>query len=129
MNFQARDPLHAEIAALRAENDELRERLRQRDAIQEIPRRFPRAWRLTRYEQKVLLSLISSERTRPREHVFAEVWGDESGTEIKTLDVFITKIRRKLRAIDSEIEIKTDWGVGYYCPPPEHSALARSAGK
>jgi DNA-binding response OmpR family regulator len=117
MNLQARDTLHAEIAALRAENDELRERLRQRDSCQEDQRRFPRAWLLTPMERKLLLLLAQSERTKTRTQIFSQVWGYESDTQIKTIDVFMTKLRKKLRTIDCGIEIKTDWGIGFYCPP------------
>lgn len=121
MTLQARDVLHAEIAALRAEVEELREQIRQRDAAEEPTLLFPRSWRLTKREQQLLLILMQGDHTKTKERLFSQVWGNESDRDVKSLDVYICKLRKKLS--HRSIEIRTEWGVGYYCPPPSITLL------
>lgn len=45
----------------------------------------------------------------PRERLFASIWVDN--TEIKILDVYICKLRKKFR--DIGIKIETAYGIGY----------------
>jgi len=61
-----------------------------------------------------LLMLLNEYRNEnvDRETILREVWGDQGDYVGRTLDVFISKLRKKLKA-DSNIEIKNIRGVGY----------------
>lgn len=61
-----------------------------------------------------LLQLLSASMnsTIERETILTKVWGDEGDYVGRTLDVFISKLRKKLEA-DSSIKIANIRGVGY----------------
>ena len=61
-----------------------------------------------------LLLLLNNHRNEnvERKTILKEVWGDQGGYVGRTLDVFISKLRKKLQA-DSNVEIKNIRGVGY----------------
>ncbi len=68
---------------------------------------------LTSKEADLLVLLYNSaNRTIEREHILSVVWGDEGDYIGRTLDVFISKLRKKLEA-DSTIKIVNIRGVGY----------------
>ena len=55
----------------------------------------------------------------PRKLISAEtfmdrVWGFDSEAELNIVWVYISMLRKKLKAIDADIEIKAQRGVGYY---------------
>ena len=47
-----------------------------------------------------------------REKILATVWGDEGDYVGRTLDVFVSKLRKKLEA-DANVRIVNIRGVGY----------------
>ncbi|MBL4708722.1 MAG: response regulator transcription factor [Flavobacteriales bacterium] len=61
-----------------------------------------------------LLSLLhtSANTTLERDHILNVVWGDEGDYVGRTLDVFISKLRKKLEA-DPNVKIVNVRGVGY----------------
>lgn len=61
-----------------------------------------------------LLSLLftNENKTLEREYILNIVWGDEGDYVGRTLDVFISKLRKKLEA-DSNVKIINVRGVGY----------------
>ena len=68
---------------------------------------------LTSKEADLLLLLHKEANTTvEREKILRMVWGDEGDYVGRTLDVFISKLRRKLEA-DSNIKIVNTRGVGY----------------
>lgn len=68
---------------------------------------------LTSKEADLLLLLHSSANTTlEREHILKAVWGDEGDYVGRTLDVFISKLRKKLEA-DASLKIVNVRGVGY----------------
>ena len=68
---------------------------------------------LTHKEADLLLLLNSSaNKTVPREELLNKVWGDEGDYIGRTLDVFISKLRKKLEA-DPGLRIINARGVGY----------------
>jgi hypothetical protein len=68
---------------------------------------------LTSKESDLLLLLhTSANSTLEREHILKAVWGDEGDYIGRTLDVFISKLRKKLDA-DSSLKIVNVRGVGY----------------
>jgi DNA-binding response OmpR family regulator len=60
----------------------------------------------------LLLLQTSANTTLEREVILKSVWGDEGDYVGRTLDVFISKLRKKLEA-DSNIKIANIRGVGY----------------
>jgi hypothetical protein len=68
---------------------------------------------LSSKETDLLHLLYSNEnKTLEREEILNKVWGDEGDYVGRTLDVFISKLRKKLEA-DSNIKIINVRGVGY----------------
>ena len=68
---------------------------------------------LTGKEAELLLLLYDSANTTlDRETILKNVWGDEGDYIGRTLDVFISKLRKKLAA-DSNVKILNIRGVGY----------------
>ncbi|OJJ16869.1 hypothetical protein BKI52_33215 [marine bacterium AO1-C] len=64
-------------------------------------------------ESDLLLLLYSAANTTlEREHILKKVWGDEGNYIGRTLDVFVSKLRKKL-ANDSNIKIVNIRGIGY----------------
>lgn len=48
-----------------------------------------------------------------KEQIYERVWGIESTTESNNLEAYLSFIRRKLKAIDSKVNIKSIRGLGY----------------
>ena len=48
------------------------------------------------------------------EHFMDRIWGYDSEAELNIVWVYISMLRKKLKAIDADIEIKAQRGVGYY---------------
>lgn len=99
---------------LREENDELRETVRQLRARldpdrSELPRWLPH---LTRLEQRFLIALGTG-RLMSKERLHDQIYGDDpdGGPELKIVDVFICKLRKKLTPYG--VAIETIWGRGY----------------
>lgn len=68
---------------------------------------------LTGKEAELLLLLYQSvNETVERDTILQEVWGDEGDYVGRTLDVFISKLRKKLEG-DSNVKIANIRGVGY----------------
>jgi DNA-binding response OmpR family regulator len=68
---------------------------------------------LTSRESEILKLLCRSEQqTLPREKLLNELWGDDSFFNARSLDVFITKLRKYLKA-DPAVQIINIRGVGY----------------
>lgn len=68
---------------------------------------------LTGKESELLhLLYVSANSTVERDLILEKVWGDQGDYVGRTLDVFISKLRKKLEA-DSRIQIKNIRGVGY----------------
>ena len=68
---------------------------------------------LTHKEAELLLLLLNSiNSTVSRDAILQTVWGDEGNYVGRTLDVFISKLRKKLEA-DADVKIINIRGVGY----------------
>lgn len=48
-----------------------------------------------------------------RDELLAQVWGYESNVETRVTDDTIKRLRRKLRQVDSDVQIETVWGYGF----------------
>lgn len=107
------DLLRDRINTLEIENDELRERVEELEGIL-----FATDWHapvefgLTNSEAAILAALISRERCSKDFLLMATARpGEEKDAEIKIVDVFVCKLRRKIAPFG--IQIITLWGQGY----------------
>ncbi len=71
------------------------------------------------YAMLELLSLRKS-TTLTKEMFLNHLYGGMDEPELKIIDVFICKLRKKLMAICGENYIETVWGRGYVLRDPEH---------
>ena len=57
--------------------------------------------------------LLNKNQILSRENLLERIWGYESDAEYNNLEVYITFIRRKLKLIESKVNIKAVRGIGY----------------
>ena len=57
--------------------------------------------------------LLNKNQVLSRENLVERIWGYENDAEYNNVEVYITFIRRKLKLIDSKVNIKAVRGVGY----------------
>lgn len=112
----------AYLAAVEAENDELRERITQLEDALGMNVTVPLMFDITRSEQQ-LLGLLMERELVTKDLVMLALYGlrPEGGAEPKIVDVFCCKLRKKLKAWN--IEIKTAWGRGYYLEESEKAKI------
>ena len=55
----------------------------------------------------------NSEQILSREQIYDKVWGMENEIESNNLEAYLSFIRKKLKAIDSKVSIKSCRGLGY----------------
>ncbi len=70
---------------------------------------------LSRHEFALLCLLLENpNRTCTKSMIYESVWDDENSADDNTLNVHISKIRRKLKECSPDAEyIETVWGIGY----------------
>ena len=87
---------------------------------------------LTAREFEILHLLVQSDRVLRREEIYERVWGYAMAHGDRSVDVFVRKLRQKLRAASSGWDyIHTHFGVGYRfapLPDPSQPAAAPRAG-
>jgi two-component system cell cycle response regulator CtrA len=100
------------IAELRAERDELAERVRQLEAILRDDAWVPTEWELTGSEV-IILNMLATRELATKDALLTALYGDDpdGGANEKILDVFILKLRRKLAP--RGLHIETAWGQGH----------------
>jgi DNA-binding response OmpR family regulator len=77
---------------------------------------------LTRRERELLSVLVSAVgRTVRREAIHRAVWGHAMARGDRTVDVTVSRLRRRLAAAGAEVEIATQPGVGYRLLPPDET--------
>lgn len=75
--------------------------------------------RLSGKEMQILeLFLLNPGQTLTRELLQQKVWGYDSETSYNNIEVYISLVRRKLRAIGSSLCIHAQRGIGYYLENP-----------
>lgn len=119
-----RSALHREVANLRVRVDVLEEEVRQLHDAFEPSVAMPEAWKLTKSEARLLHVLA---RTRggylTKERILTALYGLEPDVDIKIVDVFVCKLRRKLSSAGSQIEIRTYHGDGYGLSAEGHATF------
>lgn len=70
---------------------------------------------LSKYEFELLALLMKNpDRVCTKSIIYDTVWNDENSADDNTLNVHISKIRKKLKACNPDTEyIETVWGIGY----------------
>ena len=69
---------------------------------------------LTEKETEILEMLIKSgDKTVQKDYILAHVWGADMLAEDNYVEVYMSYLRKKLKAINSHVEIKTIRGLGY----------------
>lgn len=70
--------------------------------------------KVTNTEYALLRHLMSqAEHAVSREQLLADVWGYESDVETRVTDDTIKRLRKKLRQVESQVQIETVWGYGF----------------
>lgn len=101
------------IEQLKRQMDTLRERNRQlEELLAPSTTIIPVEWRLTPSEARVFAHLTTRDKCT-KDSIMAAMYSDRIDVEpeIKIVDVFICKLRRKLNPYD--VTITTIWGSGY----------------
>ena len=85
---------------------------------------------LTAREFEILQLLTQSDRVLRREEIYERVWGYAMAHGDRSVDVFVRKLRHKLRTASPQWSyIHTHFGVGYrFAPEPDELGIER-AGK
>lgn len=74
--------------------------------------------RITRQEFSILeLLLRQPKKVFSKEEIFEYAWNEPYMGETKTLDVHISHIRKKIKAVSEKEYIETVWGIGYRLHP------------
>lgn len=105
--------LEAENVRLRAEVDELREALRQARELLVAPVHLPFEWRLSPSQQTIFLALLGRD-VASKEYLAAALYSgrDEPG-DLKIIEVFLSKLRRRLREVAVDARIENVYGRGW----------------
>jgi DNA-binding response OmpR family regulator len=81
---------------------------------------------LTAREFEILQLLSQSDRVLRREEIYERVWGYAMAHGDRSVDVFVRKLRQKLKAASPQWSyIHTHFGVGYRFAP-EHEAISET---
>lgn len=113
------------VLALEAENEGLREKILSLEQALGVRIETPLILGLTGQEAKMFGILLKREMVT-RQQAMDVLYGDRPESdeaEIKIVDVFVCKMRKKLKRFD--IEIESVWGRGYRMPAQSKST-ARS---
>ena len=84
---------------------------------------------LTAREFEILHLLVQSDRVLRREEIYERVWGYAMAHGDRSVDVFMRKLRQKLRSASPDWSyIHTHFGVGYRFAPERDDAAGREGG-
>ena len=54
-----------------------------------------------------------------KEQIFIKIWGYDSESDMNTLEAYISFLRKKLKLLESKINIKSIRNIGYKFEVPE----------
>ena len=69
--------------------------------------------------QLVEMFLREPGQVLPREMLHEKVWGAGRDATYNNIEVYLTLVRRKLRAVGSKAELISERGIGYYLQEAE----------
>ncbi len=101
----------------------LRDRIEELESLIGITQKLPELG-LSRTEMKIL-GVIVSRKIASQETIHGAVYGGASERQVKTIDVHVCNIRRKLAPMG--YEIKTSWGNGLYMEEAARASLKEAA--
>jgi two-component system cell cycle response regulator CtrA len=103
------------VQMLETENEELREKVRSLEETMGLRLDAPLIFQLTSHESRMFGALLKCELLT-RQHAMNALYACrvDAEPEIKIIDVFICKLRKKLKPY--EIEVETVRGRGYRMP-------------
>ena len=105
LRHMQQEPEHKSVSYKNLELD--RERFEVRIAGVLLPK-------ITKQEFTILeLLLEHPKQVFSKEEIFEYAWDEHYMGETKTLDVHISNIRKKIKAVTQEEYIDTVWGIGY----------------
>lgn len=107
------------IETMRDRIEVLEERIRQlEDILAPSAISIPIEWLLTSAEARIFAHLTTRE-VATKQSIMTALYSDrpDDDIEIKIVDVFVCKLRKKLKAFG--VEILTVWGSGYSLPSRE----------
>jgi two-component system cell cycle response regulator CtrA len=118
----------ARLDALEDDNDRLRERIAQLEDLMGMNIEVPLEWGLTGHERAVF-GVIMARTIATKDAIMAGIYRDtaKEEAEIKIVDVFVCKIRKKLKPF--AIDIETVWGVGYRLSAATKAAVRAQMGE
>ena len=88
--------------------------LRYEDLYLNIEERTLNDVSLTNKETEIMEMLIKAPGTvQKKEYILAHVWGSENAFEDNYVEVYISYLRKKLKKLDSKVQIKTIRNLGY----------------
>lgn len=108
---------------LRVENEELREKVRQLEEIIGFHAQAPVVFGLNRREEMVLGILTKRDRVTKGQIMIALYSDQVGGPDIRIIDVYICRLRKKLKGFG--IEINTIWGIGYSLTPASKAIIKK----
>lgn len=124
MNYSVRSSADDRIAELEDEVSHLKRQLGL-VADNAMVTKVMRRWRLTGSEAQLLVALHDAKgRACSKDHLLDALYGQGEGPEIKIIDVFVCKLRKKIGAE----KISTVWGRGYMLSAAGCEALDAIAG-
>jgi two-component system, cell cycle response regulator CtrA len=110
------------VKALELQNDKLREKIVTLEEMLGRHVEAPLMLGLTKQESKLFCALVKRDIVTKESAMDALYRDKPNSAEVKIVDVFVSKIRRKLRPYD--ISIETVWGRGYLMPGPSKLKVA-----
>lgn len=121
--------LFREIAALRAENEALRERVRwMEEAVRPVDEPFPRAWGLSPAQRRILALLLAAAPRAMTKHALccASSPSGVAATGDKVAETHVAHINKRLSALVPGARILLLRGEGYFIAAT-HKALIAAA--
>lgn len=116
----------ARLEAVELDNERLREQIARLEAAMGLGFIAPLEWNLTQAEARVMGALTTRDLLT-KDAAMAVLYRDfgREEPEIKIVDVFICKIRKKVAPFG--IRIETMWGQGYYLTAEHRAAVSKQA--
>ncbi|WP_053081882.1 helix-turn-helix domain-containing protein [Methylobacterium aquaticum] len=116
------------VRGMRDQIDLLEEQVRQyREAAESTPL-YPAEWGLTPKEARLVGTLVRARgNVVSRSRLMVALYGLEPDVEPKIVDVFVCKIRKKLRSVDVAVKIRNRHGEGFVLAAQDADHLARVA--
>lgn len=111
------------VAKLEEENDALRARVRMLEELSGAGFESPPEFALTRNESIIFGMLLKNQLVRRIAVMDALYMHKQDEAEIKIVDVWVCKIRKKMKPYG--ITITVQWGQGYFMPA-ESKAIAQA---